>query len=386
MNGCEKNWRQRKNMYDYLIVGAGLFGAVFAREMTDRGKRCLVIEKRGHIAGNIYSKEIEGIQVHQYGPHIFHTDSKRVWQYINRFSEFNHFIYSPIANYKGELYNLPFNMNTFVKLWGITTPEEAQEKIQAERERIRITEPKNLEEQAISFVGVEIYEKFIKGYTEKQWGRSCKELPTTISQRLPVRYTFDNNYFNHPYQGIPIGGYTKLIEKMLEGISVEVETDFLSNKEYYTRLAKWILYTGTIDHYFQYCYGELEYRSLRFEQEILDIPNFQGVAGMNYTDKNTPYTRIVEHKHFEFGKGNAKKTVITKEYPKRWEKGDEPYYPVNDKKNQMLYQNYRALAKQEPNIIFGGRLGLYQYLDMDKVVIKALECVENLEKKEQERG
>ncbi|MCI8627598.1 MAG: UDP-galactopyranose mutase [Lachnospiraceae bacterium] len=373
-------------MYDYLIVGAGLFGAVFAREMTDRGKRCLVIEKRGHIAGNIYSKEIEGIQVHQYGPHIFHTDSKRVWQYINRFSEFNHFIYSPIANYKGELYNLPFNMNTFVKLWGITTPEEAQEKIQAERERIRITEPKNLEEQAISFVGVEIYEKFIKGYTEKQWGRSCKELPSSIIQRLPVRYTFDNNYFNHPYQGIPIGGYTKLIEKMLEGISVEVETDFLSNKEYYTRLAKWILYTGTIDHYFQYCYGELEYRSLRFEQEILDIPNFQGVAGMNYTDKNTPYTRIVEHKHFEFGKGNAKKTVITKEYPKRWEKGDEPYYPVNDKKNQMLYQNYRALAKQEPNIIFGGRLGLYQYLDMDKVVIKALECVENLEKKEQERG
>ena len=366
-------------MYDYLIVGAGLFGAVFAREMTDRGKSCLVIEKRGHIAGNIYSKEIEGIQVHQYGPHIFHTDSKRVWQYINRFSEFNHFIYSPIANYKGELYNLPFNMNTFVKLWGITTPEEAQEKIQTERERKRITEPKNLEEQAISFVGVEIYEKLIKGYTEKQWGRSCKELPSSIIQRLPVRYTFDNNYFNHPYQGIPIGGYTKMIEKMLEGISVEVETDFLSNKEYYTRLAKWILYTGTIDHYFQYCYGE-------FEQEILDIPNFQGVAGMNYTDKNTPYTRIVEHKHFEFGKGNAKKTVITKEYPKRWEKGDEPYYPVNDKKNQMLYQNYRALAKQEPNIIFGGRLGLYQYLDMDKVVIKALECVENLEKKEQERG
>ncbi len=373
-------------MYDYLIVGAGLFGAVFAREMTDRGKSCLVIEKRGHIAGNIYSKEIEGIQVHQYGPHIFHTDSKRVWQYINRFSEFNHFIYSPIANYKGELYNLPFNMNTFVKLWGITTPEEAQEKIQTERERKRITEPKNLEEQAISFVGVEIYEKLIKGYTEKQWGRSCKELPSSIIQRLPVRYTFDNNYFNHPYQGIPIGGYTKMIEKMLEGISVEVEIDFLSNKEYYTRLAKRILYTGAIDHYFQYCYGELEYRSLRFEQEILDIPNFQGVAGMNYTDKNTPYTRIVEHKHFEFGKGNAKKTVITKEYPKRWEKGDEPYYPVNDKKNQMLYQNYRALAKQEPNIIFGGRLGLYQYLDMDKVVIKALECVENLEKKEQERG
>lgn len=360
-------------MYDYLIVGAGLFGAVFAEQMKEKGKRCLVIDRREHIAGNLYSKEIEGIQVHMYGPHIFHTDIKEVWEYVNRYADFNHFVYSPIANYNGELYNLPFNMNTFSKMWNVRTPAEAMKIIETQRKEVKTENPQNLEQQAISLVGRDIYEKLIKGYTEKQWGRKCDELPPFIIKRLPVRFTFDNNYFNHPYQGIPIGGYTKMIKNMLEGIDVELNVDFLKNKEKYTSLAKKILFTGAIDEYYDYCYGELEYRSLKFENEILNMSNFQGVAGMNYTDAKTPYTRIVEHKHFEFGKGNTDKTVITKEYSAEWNKGVEPYYPINNEKNSVLYKKYNEKSMQETNVIFGGRLGLYQYFDMDKIIAKAFE-------------
>lgn len=365
--------------YDYLIVGAGLFGAVFAQRMKAKGMKCLVLERRSHIAGNIYTKELEGIQVHIYGPHIFHTDDEAVWNYVNLFAHFNHFIYSPVANYKGELYSLPFNMNTFNRMWGVTTPEQAKSYIAAQIEESGITEPKNLEEQAISLVGKDIYEKLVKGYTQKQWGRSCNELPSFIINRLPVRFVFDNNYFNHPYQGIPIGGYTRMVENILSGIEVRLETDYLKQKNVYSNMADKVVFTGAIDEYFEYCYGELEYRSLSFETEILDMDNYQGVAGMNYTDSDTPYTRIVEHKHFEFGKGNPNKTVITKEYPVTWRKQEEPYYPVNNGQNDRLYQKYRELSEKEKQVIFGGRLGLYQYLDMDRVIKLALEMADKIE-------
>ena len=365
-------------MYDYLIVGAGLAGATFARCMTDRGFKCLVIDRRNHIAGNIYSKKIEGIEVHMYGPHIFHTDNERVWEFVNRFAKFNHFVYCPIANYHGELYNLPFNMNTFYQLWGTKTPAEAKAKIEEQVKASGITEPQNLEEQAIKLVGRDIYEKLIKGYTAKQWGRSCTELPSFIIKRLPVRFYYDNNYFNHPHQGIPVGGYTAMVEKMLDGIEVRLDTDFLSNREELKRVAGKILYSGPIDEYYDYCYGELEYRSLRFETEILDMPNYQGVAGMNFTDSDTPYTRIVEHKHFEFGKGNDEKTVITKEYSATWKPGDEPYYSVNDDRNNELYRKYKEKAENEQNVIFAGRLGQYQYFDMDKVINSVLELTDKL--------
>ncbi len=364
--------------YDYLIVGAGLSGAIFAREMTRKGKKCLIIEKRDHIAGNIYSKQVEGIEVHQYGPHIFHTDNERVWKYMNQFAEFNHFTYCPVANYKGELYNLPFNMNTFHALWGVSTPKQAKKKIEEQVLESGITEPKNLEEQAIKLVGKDIYEKLIKGYTQKQWGRPCSELPSFIIKRLPVRFTFDNNYFNHPHQGVPIGGYTKMVEKILEGIEVRLNTDYLSDREKYDEMADKILYTGPIDEYFDYCFGELEYRSLRFETEIMDCDNYQGIAGMNFTDAETPYTRVVEHKHFEFGKGNPGKTVVTREYSASWQKGDEPYYPVNDGKNNALYQEYRKKADINNKVIFAGRLGNYQYYDMDKVINSILELTDQL--------
>lgn len=359
--------------YDYLIVGAGLYGAVFAQRKTEHGKKVLVIDRRSHIAGNIYSKKIEGIDVHQYGPHIFHTDKEHVWNYINRFAEFNHFIYSPVANYKDELYNLPFNMNTFTKMWDdVKTPEQAKNKIAEQVKAAGIEEPHNLEEQAISLVGTDIYEKLIKGYTQKQWGRECKELPSFIIKRLPVRYTFDNNYFNHPHQGIPKCGYTEMVEKLLEGIEVRLNTDYLKEKELYKEIADQIIYTGPIDEYFDYCFGELQYRSLRFETEVLDVPNFQGIAGMNYTDSDHPYTRIIEHKHFLFGNGNPDKTVITKEYSAEWKKGDEPYYPVNDEKNGELYHKYLEKASAENGILFGGRLGTYRYMDMDQVIDQAL--------------
>lgn len=366
-------------MFDYLVIGAGLAGAVFARIMTDRGYKCLVIDKRDHIAGNVYSKEIEGIEVHQYGPHIFHTDNERVWEFMNRFAEFNHFIYCPVANYKGKLYNLPFNMNTFYQLWGTKTPDEAKERIAEQVKEAAITEPRNLEEQAIMLAGKDIYEKLVKGYTAKQWGRECTELPAFIIKRLPVRFVYDNNYFNHPHQGIPKAGYTAMVEKMLEGIEVRLNTDFLENRENYLGMAKSILYTGPIDEYYDYCYGALEYRSLRFETEILPVGNYQGVAGMNFTDRETPYTRIVEHKHFKFGKGNPDKTVITKEYSATWKQGDEPYYPVNDEKNNALYLQYKEKAEKEENVIFAGRLGQYRYFDMDKVVNSILELTDSIE-------
>lgn len=367
--------------YDYLIVGAGLYGAVFAQQKAEAGKKCLVIDRRDHIAGNIYSEKVEGIHVHKYGPHIFHTDNEQVWAYVNRFTKFNHFTYCPVANYHGELYNLPFNMNTFTKMWSdVKTPEQAQEKIRQQVEAAGIGEPKNLEEQAISLVGTDIYEKLIKGYTEKQWGRPCTELPAFIIKRLPVRLTFDNNYFNHPYQGIPVDGYTEVVARMLgmdrddEGmIEVRLGVDYLRDRESLRRMAESVIYTGPIDEYFDHCYGELEYRSLRFEEEILDIPNYQGVAGMNYTDSEHPYTRIIEHKHFLFGAENSDKTVITKEYSVTWKNGDEPYYPVNDRKNAELYEKYKELAKKEHGVSFGGRLGRYQYLDMDKVIAQALD-------------
>ena len=360
--------------YDYLVVGAGLYGAVFAHEAKEKGKSVLVIDKRDHIAGNVYTEEIEGINVHKYGAHIFHTNNKKVWEYITQFAEFNRFTNSPVANYKGELYSLPFNMYTFNKMWGVVTPQEAAEKIEEQRKAAGITEPKNLEEQAISLVGTDIYEKLVKGYTEKQWGRPCNELPAFIIKRLPVRLTFDNNYFNALYQGIPMGGYTKMVENLLDGIEVRLGEDYLEKKAEYDALAERIVYTGAIDAYFDYKLGALEYRSVRFENEVLDMPNFQGNAAVNYTDAETPWTRIIEHKWFEFG--DQPKTVISREYSSEWKVGDEPYYPVNDEKNGKLYAEYKKLAEAENNVIFGGRLGEYKYYDMDAVIASALEMCE----------
>ena len=368
------------NHYDYLIVGAGLFGAVFAHEAKKKGESVLVIEKRDHIAGNVYTEDMEGIHVHKYGAHIFHTNLKHVWDYVQQFATFNRFTNSPVANYHGELYSLPFNMYTFNKMWGVVTPEEAAAKIEEERRAVGITEPKNLEEQAISLVGTDIYEKLIKGYTEKQWGRPCSELPAFIIKRLPVRLTFDNNYFNALYQGIPIGGYTRMVGNMLHGVEVKLGVDYLADKEKWDSMAERVIYTGPIDAYFHYALGPLEYRSVRFETEVLDKPNFQGNAAVNYTDRETPWTRIIEHKWFEFGKdseGNdLPKTVISREYSSEWKVGDEPYYPVNDEKNGALYQKYKQLAKKETKVIFGGRLGEYKYYDMDAVIDSALQCAE----------
>lgn len=365
-----------KNKYDYLIVGAGLYGAVFAQKATAAGKKVLLIEKRNHVAGNVYTEDVEGIRVHKYGAHIFHTNNKEVWDYITQFATFNRFTNSPVANYKGELYSLPFNMYTFNKMWGVVTPEDAKLKINEQRKEI-VGEPNNLEEQAISLVGRDIYEKLIKGYTEKQWGRDCKELPSFIIKRLPVRFTFDNNYFNALYQGIPIGGYTRLVQNMLDGIKVVLNVDYLEHKSEFDNIAEKVIYTGAIDAYFDYRLGNLEYRSVRFEHEILDIPNYQGNAAVNYTDKETPWTRIIEHKWFEFGKdeqGNElPKTVISREYSTEWKPGDEPYYPVNDTRNSALYAEYKKLAEKEQKVIFGGRLGEYKYYDMDAVIASALE-------------
>ena len=368
--------------YDYLVVGSGLYGAVFAREAADRGKKVLVIDKRPNVAGNIYTEKVEGIHVHKYGAHIFHTNDTKVWKYITRFAEFNRFTNAPVANYRGELYSLPFNMYTFNKMWGVVTPTEAAAKIEEQKKEACITEPKNLEEQAISLVGRDIFEKLIKGYTEKQWGRDCKELPAFIIKRLPVRLTFDNNYFNAVYQGIPIGGYTKLVEHLLEGIEVRLNTDYLEQKEELDRLAETVVYTGPIDAYFGYSLGALEYRSVRFETEVLHIPNFQGNAAVNYTDRETPWTRIIEHKWFEFGKDeqgmDLPKTVISREYSSEWKPGDEPYYPVNDEKNGALYAEYKKLADAEQNVIFGGRLAEYRYYDMDAVIASALQKSEEV--------
>lgn len=358
--------------YDYLVVGAGLYGAVFAHEAKKAGKTVLVIEKRSHIAGNIYTTEREGINIHVYGAHIFHTNNRQIWNYVNNFAEFNRFTNSPVANYKGELYSLPFNMYTFNKMWGVATPDEAAEKIEAQKLAAGITEPKNLEEQAISLVGTDIYEKLIKGYTEKQWGRDCRDLPAFIIKRLPIRLTFDNNYFNARYQGIPIGGYSRMVENMLRGIDVRLNTDYLANKAELDKMAEKVVYTGPIDAYFGYKLGHLEYRSVRFETEVLDKPNFQGNAVVNYTDRETPWNRIIEHKWFEFG--NQPKTVISREYSFEWKPGDEPYYPVNDEKNNERYRKYAELARAEKQVIFGGRLGEYQYYDMDAVIESALEC------------
>ncbi|MFR1833746.1 MAG: UDP-galactopyranose mutase [Lachnospiraceae bacterium] len=359
--------------YDYVLVGSGLYSAVFAYLAKQKGKKCLVVEKRDHVGGNVYCEEIEGIHVHKYGAHIFHTSNKKVWEFVNSLAEFNRYTNSPVANYKGEMYNMPFNMNTFSKMWGVSTPAEAKAKI--EEQKASITgDPKNLEEQAISLVGKDIYQKLIKGYTEKQWGRDCKDLPAFIIKRLPVRYTYDNNYFNDLYQGIPIGGYNVIIEKLLEGSDVELGVDYLEHKEHYDALGEKVVYTGPVDRYYGYQFGKLEYRSLKFETEILDEENHQGVAVVNYTDRETPYTRIIEHKHFEFG--TQKKTVITREYPADWSEGMEPYYPVNDEKNQALYQKYAALAAGERQVIFGGRLGEYKYYDMDKVIESAMKKAE----------
>ena len=359
--------------YDYLIVGAGLFGAVCARELTDRGRRCLVLEKRPHIAGNVYTEKREGIDVHVYGAHIFHTSDERVWAYVNRFARFNRFVNSPIANYRGELYNLPFNMNTFRQLWNVCTPAQARAVIDGQRREIT-GEPQNLEEQAIRLVGRDIYEKLIRGYTEKQWGRPCRELPAFIIRRLPVRFTFDNNYFNDTHQGVPVEGYTAMAERMLEGVEVRLDTDYLADRARWDAMAEKVIFTGPVDAFFGYRYGALEWRSLRFETEVLDTDNYQGVAAMNFTDRETPYTRIIEHKHFNFG--TQPKTVITREYPAAWQPGDEPYYPVNDEKNTQLYEKYKALAEREEKVILGGRLGSYLYYDMDKAVKAALELVE----------
>ena len=366
--------------YDYLVVGAGLYGAVFAHEAKKAGKSVLVIDKRPNIAGNVYTEAVEGIQVHKYGAHIFHTNNRKVCEYVNQFAEFNRFTNSPIANYNGELYSLPFNMYTFNKMWGVVTPEEAAAKIEEQKKEAGIVEPKNLEEQAISLVGRDIYEKLIKGYTEKQWGRPCKELPAFIIKRLPVRLTFDNNYFNALFQGIPIGGYTKMVANMLEGIEVQLNADYLKNKESYDTIADKIIYTGAIDAFYDYKLGTLEYRSVRFETELLDVPNFQGNAAVNYTDEKTPWTRIIEHKWFEFGKvadgQDLPKTVISKEFSSEWKPGDEPYYPVNDEKNGKLYEQYKCLAETENKVIFGGRLGEYKYYDMDQVIAAALNMAE----------
>ena len=371
-----KNKGDAQRMYDYLVVGAGLFGAVFACEARKAGKQVLVIDKRDHIAGNVYTEDIEGIHVHRYGAHIFHTNDRMVWDYVTKYADFNRFTNSPVANYKGELYSLPFNMYTFNKMWGVVTPQEAAQKIEEQKREAHITEPENLEEQAISLVGTDIYEKLIKGYTEKQWGRPCSELPAFIIKRLPVRFTFDNNYFNALYQGIPIGGYTRLVQNMLEGIEVRLQEDYLEDREYWNSLAEQVVYTGPVDAYFDYCFGTLEYRSVRFETELLDQINFQGNAAVNYTDRETPYTRIIEHKWFEFGKDekgeDLPKTVISREYSSEWKKGDEPYYPVNDTKNNALYEKYKKLAEAEEKVIFGGRLGEYRYYDMDAVIAGSL--------------
>lgn len=373
--------------YDYLIVGAGLYGSVFASEMKKKGRRVFLIEKRRHVAGNIFTENVAGIQVHRYGAHIFHTSDRKVWDYVNQFAEFNHYINSPVANYKGEIYNLPFNMNTFNKMWGVVTPKQAKEKIEAQIADLSVTDPSNLEEQALSLVGRDVYEKLVKGYTEKQWGRDCKELPAFIIKRLPLRFTYDNNYFNDRYQGIPIGGYTAMIERMLEGIEVKTGVSY---QEFATEqerdggmcavdregnIYKKIVYTGMLDEYFDYALGHLEYRSLRFETETLaDCENYQGNAVVNYTEREIPYTRVIEHKHFEFG--TQKDTVITREYPAAWKEGEEPYYPINDEKNNLLFQKYQEMAETKPHVIFGGRLGQYQYYDMDKVIAQALQAVE----------
>lgn len=363
-------------MYNYLIVGAGLFGSIFAYEATKRGKTCLVIDKRNHVGGNIYTEEMDGIQVHKYGAHIFHTSNKEVWDYVNQFAEFNRYTNSPVAYYKGEIYNMPFNMNTFNKMWGVVTPGEAKAKIKEQIEESGIVNPQNLEEQAISLVGKDIYEKLVKGYTQKQWGKLCTELPSFIIKRLPVRFTYDNNYFNDLYQGIPIGGYTQIIEKMLRGSDIRLETDYFANREELDGLAEKTVFTGMIDEFYDQCYGALEYRSLHFETQILDEENYQGNAVVNYTEYDIPYTRIIEHKHFEYGKQD--KTVITKEYPKQWVVGSEPYYPINDDKNGKIYEKYKEKAEKEENIIFGGRLAEYRYYDMHNVIEQALRCVDKV--------
>ena len=360
--------------YDYLVVGACLYGAFFAYEAKKKGKTCLVIDKRDHIAGNIYCENVSGINVHKYGAHIFHTSDKKIWEYVNQFAEFNNYINSPVARYKNELYNLPFNMNTFSKMWNIATPQEAKDIIASQIADLNITEPKNLEEQALSLVGKDVYEKLIKGYTEKQWGRDCKDLPSFIIKRLPLRFIYDNNYFNDRYQGIPIGGYTKIVEKMLDGIEVRLNTNYLDNREEFDAMADKIVYTGMIDQFYDYKLGVLEYRSVRFETEELPMENYQGNAVVNYTEREVPYTRIIEHKHFEFGKQPT--TIISREYSSEWKKGDEPYYPVNNDKNNALYQQYKELADKEHKVIFGGRLGGYKYYDMDKVIAAALEMCE----------
>ncbi|PZD94989.1 UDP-galactopyranose mutase [Paenibacillus sambharensis] len=361
-------------MYDYLVVGAGLFGAVFAYEATQRGKRCLVIDKRDHIGGNVYTEEVEGIHVHKYGAHIFHTNSRKIWEYVNRFADFNRYTNSPLANYKGEIYNLPFNMNTFHKLWGAVKPEEAKQIIEDQKKAAGIVKPRNLEEQAISLVGTDIYEKLIKGYTEKQWGRSAKDLPSFIINRLPVRFTYDNNYFNDRYQGIPIGGYHEIIKNMLDGIDVRLNVDFFEEREQLTGLATKTVFTGMIDQYYGFRYGVLEYRSLRFETRVLDMDNYQGNAVVNFTDADTPYTRIIEHKHFDYG--TQPKTVVTEEYPMEWKPGLEPYYPINDDKNTHTFRQYKELADQESNVIFGGRLASYKYYDMHQVIGEALTTIQ----------
>lgn len=367
--------------YDYLIVGSGLYGAVFAREATDAGKKVIVIDKRDHIGGNVYTQKIEGVNVHKYGAHIFHTNNKKVWEYISRFAKFNNFVNSPVANYKGELYSLPFNMYTFNKMWGVNTPDEALKEINRQRKESKITDPKNLEEQAITLVGKDIFEKLVKGYTEKQWGRNCIDLPAFIIKRLPIRLTFDNNYFNALYQGIPVGGYTRVIENLLEGIDIRLNSNFLSDREYWESVADKIVYTGAIDEYFDYVYGNLEYRSLYFENEVLDTENYQGNAVINYTDRETPWTRIIEHKWFEFGKDengeSIPKTVISKEFSLEWHPGVEPYYPINNDTNTELYQKYKSLAEQKKNMVFGGRLGAYRYYDMDQVIAASLDAWAN---------
>ena len=367
-------------MGKYLIIGSGLFGSICAYELNKQGHKVLVIDKRNHIGGNIYTEEIEGINVHKYGAHIFHTSNKEVWDYINQFAEFNNYVNSPVARYKNELYNLPFNMNTFTKLWSdVFTPEDAKRKIEEEKKKYKIDEPKNLEEQAINLVGSTIYEKLVKGYTAKQWGKPCTELPSFIIKRLPVRYTFDNNYFNDRYQGIPIGGYTKIIEKMLEGIEVRLNTDYFDNRDYFDSIADKIIYTGPIDQFFDYKFGPLEYRTVRFENEVINMCNYQGNAVVNYTEYEVPYTRIIEHKHFEFD-STSPKTVISKEYSSLWKLGDEPYYPVNDDRNNELYKKYKEEADKLPNVVFGGRLGQYKYYDMDKVIAEALKLLKDYKK------
>ena len=357
--------------YDYLIVGAGLFGAVFAQQAKQAGKTVLVIDKRSHLGGNVYTEEVEGIQVHRYGAHIFHTSDRKIWEYVQQFAAFNRYTNSPVARYKDEVYNLPFNMNTFYQMWGVKTPEEAKEKLESQIREAAVCEPKNLEEQAISLVGKDIYEKLIRGYTEKQWGKRAKELPSFIIRRLPVRYTYDNNYFNDSYQGIPVGGYTQMVERMLDGVEIRLNTDYFQAREELDRLADRVVFTGMIDAYYGECYGKLDYRSLRFETEVMDTPNYQGNAVVNYTEYEVPYTRIIEHKHFEFG--TQPKTVITREYPAAWTGKEEPYYPINDERNNRLYEKYKALADQEDRVIFGGRLGMYRYYDMHQVIAEALE-------------